>query len=190
MAQKPPSEFLLNPSGIQHRVPRRTLLSHTAQASVNASARTRGRPLGLRKTWTLLRQSRLPSCLRWRKPHQQRPLRSRRHICIASYAGWLTVHVRPHQREVCSLAGGVMSQPLSSPLQVGIRFLPPPLPAALSGRLAAPLPVGYPGEQRAYHVPRVEPLGGLGRASTPVVQHLRVPSSERHNLTTYLLVQA
>jgi hypothetical protein len=116
-------------------------------------------------------------------------LRPRRHLCITAYAGWLTVHARRHPREVCPLAGGVLSQPLSGPLQVGIRFLPPPLPAALSGRLAAPLPVDT-GEQRAYHVPRVELLGGLGRASTPVVQHLRVPSSERHNLTTYLLVQA
>lgn len=46
------------------------------------------------------------------------------------------------------------------------------------------------GEQRAYHVPRVKHLGGLGRASTPVVRHLRVPGSERHNLTTFRLVQA
>jgi len=30
MAQKPPSKFLLTASGIQHRVPRRTLLSHPA----------------------------------------------------------------------------------------------------------------------------------------------------------------
>src|SRR5262245_42583580 len=33
MTQKPPSEFLLTASGIQHRVPRRTLSPHTAQAS-------------------------------------------------------------------------------------------------------------------------------------------------------------
>src|SRR5262245_66336100 len=32
--------------------------------------------------------------------------------------------------------------------------------------------------------------GGLGHASSPVVLHLRAVSSEHHNLTTYLLVQA
>src|SRR5262245_40879058 len=35
-AQKPPSEFLLTVSGIQHRVPRRTVSSHPAQALGNA----------------------------------------------------------------------------------------------------------------------------------------------------------
>ena len=28
-------------------------------------------------------------------------------------AGWLSSHVRPHQREVCSLSGGVMSHTLN-----------------------------------------------------------------------------
>ncbi len=32
MAQKPPSEFLLTGSGIQHRVPRRTVSTRAAQA--------------------------------------------------------------------------------------------------------------------------------------------------------------
>lgn len=98
-------------------------------------------PLALGPTWTLLRQCRLPSCLRWREPHQQRPLRSRRHFCFAPYAGWLTVHVRLYQREVGTLARGVMSQPLSGPLQAGLRLLPPPLPAGLSGHLTTPLAV-------------------------------------------------
>jgi hypothetical protein len=46
----------------------------------------------------------------------------------------------PDQREVGPLSRGVTSQPLSAPLQHGIRFLPPPLPAAPSARLAACFP--------------------------------------------------
>jgi len=49
-------------------------------------------------------------------------------------------HVRQHRREVCPLSRGVMLQPLSAPLQHGIRFLPPPLPAAPSARLATRVP--------------------------------------------------
>lgn len=56
-------------------------------------------------------------------------------------AGWLTVHARRHQREVSPLARGVMSQPLSDRLPVGLRLLPPPLPAALSDHLTTPLAV-------------------------------------------------
>jgi hypothetical protein len=63
-----------------------------------------------------------------------------RPICVASYAGWLPFHARQHQREVCPLARGVMSQPLSDPLQTGIRFLPPPLPAAPSAHLTTRFP--------------------------------------------------
>jgi len=72
-----------------------------------------------------------------------------RHICDAPCAGWLTVHARRHQREVCPLSRGVMSQPLSAPLQVGIRFLPPPLPATPSAHLATRFPKG-----RAAGLPR------------------------------------
>ena len=55
--------------------------------------------------------------------------------------GLLTVHVGQHQREVCRLSRGVMSQPLSDPLQIGLRLLPPPLPAASSASLASCFPV-------------------------------------------------
>src|SRR5262245_24948162 len=54
--------------------------------------------------------------------------------------GWLTVHARRHHGEVCPLSGGVMSQPLSGPLQTGLRFLPDPLPAAPSAHLTTRLP--------------------------------------------------
>jgi hypothetical protein len=40
------------------------------------------------------------------------------------------------------------------------------------------------GGLRAYHVPQVEHVGGLGRVSAPVVRHLRRGSSEPPDLTT------
>ena len=47
------------------------------------------------------------------------------------------------QMDVCPLARGVMlrgAQPLSTPLQDGVRFFHPPLPARLSARLTARFP--------------------------------------------------
>src|SRR5262249_9679267 len=55
-------------------------------------------------------------------------------------AGWLTVHARQHHGEVCPLARGVRSQPLSASLQRGVRLLPDPLPAAPSAHLTARFP--------------------------------------------------
>src|SRR5262249_56642784 len=55
-------------------------------------------------------------------------------------AGWLSVPIRRHPGEVSSLSRGVISQPLSDPFRAGLRFLPRPLPAAPSARLAAGLP--------------------------------------------------
>ena len=60
--------------------------------------------------------------------------------CIPACAGWLTVHARRHPEEVSPLSGGVMLPPLSSPLPVGLRLLPRPLPAAPSVDLTASLP--------------------------------------------------
>ena len=108
-------------------------------------------------------------------------------------AGWLTVHARRHQREVCPLARGVMLQPLSAPLQNGIRFLPPPLPAAPSARLAARVPWAplVCGAGRTTGLPRSADVPEwLGRISTPVARHLRRGSSGPPDLATYLLVQA
>src|SRR5437660_9596522 len=139
------------------------LSPHTAQAAGNAPWRHAAAPLALGPTWTLLRQCRLPSCLRWRGPHQQRPLRPRRQSCFAPYAGWLTVHVRPYQREVCPLARGVMLQPLSGPLQAGFRLLPPPLPAVLSGHLTTPLAVRERQDNGLTTFRRRNRTGGLGR---------------------------
>jgi hypothetical protein len=123
----------------------------------------------------------------------ERALHPRRHICNTACAGWLTVHARRHQREVCPLSRGVMLQPLSAPLQHGIRFLPPPLPAAPSARLAVrfpstPLVYGAgetTGLPRSADVPE-----WIGRICTPVARHLRRRSSGPPDLATYLLVQA
>ena len=86
-----------------------------------------------------------------------------------------------------------MLQPLSVPLQAGIRFLPPPLPAALSAHFADRFP-STPlacGAGRTTGLPRSADVPEwIGRISTPVAQHLRRRSSRPPDLATYLLVQA
>lgn len=59
------------------------------------------------------------------------------------------------QLEVCPLSREVMSQPLSGPLQPGIRFFQPPIPAQPTAFLAVRLPGPNcaPAAIRAYHVP-------------------------------------
>ncbi len=69
---------------------------------------------------------------------------------------------------------GVMSQPLSGPLQAGLRLLPRPLPAAPSARLAAGLPSR---EDDGLHTLHRRNPRGLGPASTPVARYLRRASS-------------
>jgi hypothetical protein len=101
-------------------------------------------------------------------------LATSRQICIARYAGWLTVHARRHPREVCPLARGVMSPSGSTPIR------------SITGRPSLPpssctrSPIGWPydlptprGGLRAYHVPQVEQgwvrscLYAGGSTSTP-----------------------
>jgi hypothetical protein len=117
-------------------------------------------------------------------------LRSRRHICNTAYADWLTVHVRPHQREVCRLSPRGDATPLRP-----TTGRPSLAPSSFTRR-----PVGWPcgslsqgftalGRRRAYPVPSVSPCGE-GRASAPVVRQLRRRSSEPPVLTTYLVVPA
>jgi len=85
------------------------------------------------------------------------------------------------------------AQPLSVPLQAGLRFLPPPLPAVPSAHLAGcfpstPLVYGAgetTGLPRSADVPE-----WTGRICTPVALHLRQRSSGPLDLATYLLVQA
>jgi len=91
----------------------------------------------------------------------ERALRSRQHFCITAYAGWLTVHVRRHLGEVCSLSGGVMSPGGSTPIQpITGRHL-------LSPRSSTRSPIGssydslsLAGGLRAYHVALLKPCVG------------------------------
>jgi hypothetical protein len=80
-----------------------------------------------------------------------------------------------------------MSQPLSDPLRAGLRFLPRPLPAAPSARLAEGLPSREDDGLTTLH--RRNPRG-LGPALTPVALHLRRMSLQHPDLATYLLVRA
>src|SRR3954470_12628666 len=110
---------------------------------------------------------------------------TRRQIGFAPYAGCLTGHGRPHPGEVGPLSRGVMSpsaQLLSGPLQAGLRFLPRPLPAAPSARLAAGLPSREDDGLTTLH--RRNPRG-LGPAFTPVAIHLRRMSLQHPDLATY-----
>ena len=64
-------------------------------------------------------------------------------ICFLSSGGWPNSLVMQDQTDVSSLSRGVMSpeaQPLSIPLQDGLRFFHPPMPARLSACLAACFP--------------------------------------------------
>src|SRR5215471_4844559 len=49
-------------------------------------------------------------------------------IGIAPLIGSSSALVHPHRREVSSLSRRVISQPVSVPLQDGVRFFPPPYP--------------------------------------------------------------
>jgi len=58
------------------------------------------------------------------------------------------------QTEVCPLSRGVMSQPLSGPLQPDIRFFRPPTPAQSTASLTVRLPAKRQlATIQAYHVP-------------------------------------
>ena len=66
---------------------------------------------------------------------QSIPLRGREHqcnkatvICHTFFVDSSVVLVPRHRREVCPLSRRVMFQPVSVPLQDGIRFFPPPYP--------------------------------------------------------------
>src|SRR5215813_9974498 len=64
-------------------------------------------------------------------------------LCFLSVRGWASCLVTKDQMDVCPLARGVMlrgAQPLSIPLQDGLRFFHPPTPARLSACLAARFP--------------------------------------------------
>src|SRR5215831_4166436 len=165
---------------------------HPAQASDNAPAghdrarfhrpttplTRRGLPIGLGVN--LDGTTAEPATEDRRGPHHGRC--RPRQICFAPRAGWLSVHVRQHPREVSSLSRGILSQPLSGPLQAGLRFLPRPLPAAPSAHLTAGLPSRE--DDGLTTLPRRNPRG-LGPAFTPVARHLRRMSLQHPDLATY-----
>ena len=170
----------------------------TGRASFNASGSSMKQRtakhavdlIGLEATCTLREQSRLPKCLGGGSRTSKDRYGPADVSALLPNAGWLSSHVRPHQREVCPVARGVMFQPLSGQLPTGLRFLPHPLPAALSGHLTVSLAARRQQNNGLTTFRRWNRLGGLGRVSPPVVHHLRRRSSEPPNLTTCLLAQA
>jgi hypothetical protein len=97
----------------------------------------------------------------------------------------------PHQLEVCPLSRGVMFQPLSGPLQSGIRFFQPPIPAQPTAFLTVrlPEPDRAPAAIRAYHVPHAlhDRVRACLFAGGPMAT---CPVQESGQPTTYLLVSA
>ncbi len=95
------------------------------------------------------------------------------------------------QLEVCPLSRGMMFQPLSGPLQPGIRFLQPPIPAQPTAFLTVRLPEPYraPAAIRAYHVPYTLQDWVRTRLSAggPMTTYSEFPAEYP---TTYLLVSA
>jgi hypothetical protein len=69
--------------------------------------------IGLEGACTLPGQSRLPKCLGGGSRTSKSPYGPADISALLPDAGWLSCHVRPHQREVGALAGGVMSLTLN-----------------------------------------------------------------------------
>src|SRR5262249_17504327 len=128
--------------------------------------------------------------LRWWQPHQQGPLRPRRHRCFAAQRR-LAVLSRASTPEgsLPACAWGDVPTPLR-PI-TGRLSLAPSSSTRCPSRASYDSPCCLEAAgQRAYHVPQVKHTGGLGRVSAPVVRHLRRGSSEPPDLTTCLLAQA
>ena len=117
------------------------LSTHTAQAWGNAPSGTRWAPWVLRATCTVREPSRLPRCFGGGSRTSKGRYSPADISASLPNAGWLTVHARRHQREVGPVSRGVLLQPLSGPLQVGLASSLAPLPAALSGCLTTSLAV-------------------------------------------------
>ena len=104
------------------------------------------------------------------------------------------VLVPRHRREVCPLARRVMlpghlAQPVSSPLQGGIRFFPTPIPAPPLVGLTAFLPF-LRKEQYGLTTFHTSTMDEVGSACSPVARHLRETIRERLHLATSLVGQA
>jgi len=146
--------------------------------------------LALRATCTVREPSRLPNGLGGGSRTSKHRYGPADISAVLPNAGWRSSPVRPHPREVCPLARGMMLPTGSIPSRpiTGRPSLAPSSFTRCPVRASYAFPSGGVRHRRATGLPRSAgaTCGGLGRASTPVVQRLRVPSSERHILTTYL----
>ena len=113
-------------------------------------------------------------------------------LCAALRRGIAAILVKKDLAEVCPLSRGIMSahrlNPLSAPLQTGIRFLRLPLPAAPSAFLTVGLPLGRSYGLTTFRLndtPRFRSRLSAGGAYVHVVRLCSEPS-----LTAYLLVRA
>jgi hypothetical protein len=124
----------------------------------------------------------------------ERALHPRRHICNTACAGWLTVHARRHQREVCPLSRwGDVATPIR-PI-TGRHSLSPSsftrCPIGSPCGSLSPRPPWFTGQGETTGLPRSADVPEwIGRISTPVARHLRRRSSRPADLATHLLVQA
>ena len=130
-----------------------------------------------RSPCTLREQSRLPKCLGGGSRTSKDRYGPADISALLPNAGWLSSHVRPHQREVCTLAGRVMLLALN-PYPADYRpafacsLILYPLPSQVVLRL--PFLWGRTQEDNGLTTfRRWNTTGGLGRVSSPVVQHLR-----------------
>ncbi|TCK95557.1 hypothetical protein B0G74_2183 [Paraburkholderia sp. BL9I2N2] len=80
------------------------------------------------------------------------------------------------QTEVCPLSREVMSQPLSGPLQPGIRFFRPPIPAPSTAFLAVHLPARLRWRRYGLTAFPACHTTDLGSAYSPTVQRRRNPT--------------
>ena len=98
----------------------------------NAPARNAVRPHRCGHTCTILTRGRLPVA---RGGRTSKRCRCRHLLCLLKQLTERSRAARP-EGSLPACAWGDVTQPLSAPLQGGLRFLPPPLPAAASASLA------------------------------------------------------
>ena len=95
-------------SGIQHRVPRRTVSSHTAPALANASAKTRGCPMGLEVNLDVTRTGPATEMISVVEAAPAQVVATWPTVLRRFLRRLLTVHVRQHLREVSPVSRGVI----------------------------------------------------------------------------------
>ena len=94
------------------------------------------------------------------------------------------------QTEVCPLSRGMMSQPLSGPLQPGIRFFRPPIPAPSTAFLAVRLPAILHWQRYGLTTFPACHTTDVGPTYSPAVCWRRNPNFQRGNRPHTILVSA